>query len=158
MKKKIIIAGSVLLVLIALVITLCFTVFSLKAVEIDYRTSRTVLLQVEDEDIISAGEFKIGSPVLFHSKKEYKTKIEQYNPYIKVVNIETVFPDKLVVHICERQEVYAVAFNGGNYICDEELRVLRVDEAYQSNSSNPILLNFEKELIKHTKLVSILMR
>ena len=148
MKKKLIIASSFLVVLIALIITLSFTVFSLKTVEIDYRTSRTALMQVEDDDIISAGEFKLGSPVLFHSKKEYKEKIEGLNPYIKVINIETVFPDKFVVHICERQEVYAVEYDGGHYICDEDLRVLKVDEEYTSNNSNPILLNFENEFDK----------
>ena len=109
-----------------MIFLLAFTVFSLKSVTLDFRTSISNI-NATQEEIIESANFKMGGSVLIHGKKEYKKNIEDFNPYIKVINIETVFPSSFVVHLAERQEVYAIAFEGGYYICDEELRVLRID-------------------------------
>lgn len=91
----------------------------------------------------------MGKTVLIHSKKEYKKKIENFDPYLKVLNIETVFPSSFVVHLAERQEVYAIPFEYGHYICDEELRVLRISYTYSNTQENAILLTQEgKEITK----------
>lgn len=82
----------------------------------------------------------MGRTVLVHSKKAYKKKIENLDPYIKVINIETVFPSSFVVHLAERQEVFAVPFKSGYYICDENLRILRISYFYSSDQTNAILL------------------
>ena len=149
--KKWIIIISTLVAFIALIITLSFTAFSLKAVEIDFRTSTSFITsELTKEDIISAGKFKKGKPVFSHNKSQYKKNIDNLNPYIKVINIETVFPSKFVVHIAERQEIYAVkGLEEKYYICDEQMRILRIEEDYQNNSSSPMLLSqFEKPVLK----------
>lgn len=145
MKKKAIVVISVIVFLVGLLLLLSFTVFSLKSVEVDYRTSRTHIT-VSDEEIIESAKFKMGSSVLFQGKKGYAKNIENLNPYIKVVNIETVYPSSFVVHIAERQEVYAIEFENGHYICDETFRILRIDEEYKSDTTNAILLNFSTSL------------
>lgn len=139
--KKIIIALSGVLSILILLIILCFTAFSLKTVKIDFRTSLENITFSEKE-ILESGKFKKGGSVFFHGKTNYKKNLENFNPYIKVVNIETVFPSTFVVHLVERQEVFAIAFEGGYYICDEELRVLRIclnenndNETNDNNSS-----------------------
>ncbi|MCI8554965.1 MAG: FtsQ-type POTRA domain-containing protein [Clostridia bacterium] len=123
--KKIIIALSGVLSILILLIILCFTAFSLKTVKIDFRTSLENIT-LSEKEILESGKFKKGGSVFFHGKTSYKKNLENFNPYIKVVNIETVFPSTFVVHLVERQEVFAIAFEGGYYICDEELRVLRI--------------------------------
>lgn len=144
MKKKgwLIVLG-VTVAIVVLFVILSFTLFSLKHIEIDYRTS-TQNIEMTDEEIIESGNFKKGGSVFFHGKKNYINNIEEANPYIKVINIETVFPSKFVVHIAERQEVYAVESSFGYYICDEEMKVLRIQE--EADESLPILLQ-NKEVV-----------
>ena len=73
-------------------------------------------------------------------KKKAIANIESAYPYIKVVNIETVFPSTYVIHAAERLEVYAVPVEGGTLIVDEEFKVLRREEGeYQSGEDKPIL-------------------
>ena len=148
MKKKVIVAVSAMVLLLGLVVLFSFTVFSLKSVEIDFRTSHEKITAT-DEEIVETGGFKMGGSVFFHGKKEYQQRIENLSPYINVINIETVFPSTFVVHLAQRQEVYAVPFANGHYICDEEFRILRIDEAYESNSSNPILLVPEAPIVQN---------
>ncbi len=144
LKKWYFILGAVLALVIVAII-LCFTAFSLKTVSIDYRTSHPNISQmVSDKEIIEGGKFKKGKPVFFQNKKQYSKNIENFNPYIKVINIETIFPSKMVVHIAERQEVFAVkgkikideTEEECFYICDEQLRVLRIDIEVNDNVEN----------------------
>lgn len=90
----------------------------------------------------------MGRTTIIHGKKGYIKNLENFDPYIKVINIETKFPSSFVVHLRERQEVYAIEFDNGHYICDEELRVLRISDAYSPSQDNAILLNFEGIEIK----------
>ena len=140
MKKKVAVAVSLIVALVGLLLLLSFTVFSLKSVEVDFRTSHVHITATDDEIIETAG-IKKGGSVFLHGKKKYVEKIENFSPYIKVINIETVFPSTFVVHLAERQEIYAIPFENGHYICDEEFRVLRIDNAFESTYSNAILLN-----------------
>lgn len=140
-RKRIIIASATILGIIGVIILLLFTLFALRHVEVDFRTS-TLNLSATSEEIVEAGEFSYGGSVIFHSKKNYKKKLEKTFPYLKVVNIETVFPDKFVIHVAERQEVYAIEKDENEvYICDEEFKVLKIEENFTSNSSNAIFLS-----------------
>lgn len=138
MKKGWIIAISVIVAVIGLLVLLSFTVFSLKDIEIDWRTSKEYILKSDDE-IIENANFKKGS-VFFHGKKKYINQIEKYEPYIKVLNIETVFPSKFVIHVSERQEIFAVYHKEKYYICDDDFKVLRLADEFISDQSNSILL------------------
>lgn len=125
MKKKLFIAGGVIVGIIVVFVILCFTLFSLQMVEIDWRTSLSVLAG-KDSEIIESGDFSYGGSVFFMGKKSATKKIEEAFPYIKVVNIETVFPSKFVIHCAERQEVYAVEYENKWLILDEEFKVLNI--------------------------------
>ena len=74
--------------------------------------------------------------------------MESQNPYLKVINIETVFPNKLILHCAEREELFCIKGRDDlYYICDEELKILDVRESFENGKENPIFLNiFEKEL------------
>lgn len=139
MKKKWIIALSVIAAVIVLIVILSFTLFSLRTIELDFRTNKTYITATDDE-IIESGEIKMGGSVFFRSKNKYIEKIESKNPYIKVVNIETVFPSKFVIHVAERQEIFAVEHNDQFYITDDEFKVLRITDSYISDQTNAMLL------------------
>lgn len=145
-KKWWIISGCILTVII-LIIIFSFTVFSLKTVDIKYQTS-VKNITVQDEEIINSGNFKYKHTLLIHKKYNYIRNIEEFNPYIKVVNIETVFPSKLVVHIAERQEVYSIEDDDKCYICDEEMRVLRISKDLDSTPQNAMKVNLNVPLEK----------
>ena len=138
MKKKLAIIGGVAIGVIGLCVILCFTLFSLKTVEVDFRSSTTVLTG-QEQTIIDSGEFSYGGCVLFLGKRTCIEKIEKAHPYVKVVNIETVFPSKYIIHCTERQEVYAIKGDNKTFICDEEFKVLTVAEGeYQPAADKPI--------------------
>ena len=142
--KKLVIILGVILTLFVLLIIFMFTVFSLKSVEVDYLTTNDAIISLE-EDI--KNEISLGGTVLFKSKDEISKNIEKKYPYVKVVNIETVFPNKFVLHLAERQELFAVKTNSKFAILDEELKILDVRENFENGKDNPILLSvFESNL------------
>lgn len=118
---------SALVLVVGLILLLSYTFFSLKEVELDYRTSHTNITAT-DEEIIESGQIKMGGTVFFRNKAKIEENIENEFPYLNVINIETVFPSKFVIHLAERQEVYAIQGNEEYYICDEEFRVLDIEK------------------------------
>ncbi len=144
--KKILISLSSVVLLAAILVTLAFTVFSLKTVKIDWRTSHANVT-LSDQQLIDGGQFSFGSSVFFHSKKGYQEKIESLSPYLDVVNIETVFPSTFVIHLAQRQEVYAFSSSQQTLICDQNLRILRLEQDFSSTQDNAMLvqgLSFEE--------------
>ena len=132
-KLLFIVLGSLLAILIVAII-LMFTLFSLKTIDVSYASSSATILNYE-EDIKK--EISLGGTVFFKDKSKYINQIEKKYPYIKVVNIETKIPNKFVLHLAARQELYAVKVGGKYAILDEELKVLNICD----NSNNCIELN-----------------
>lgn len=137
-KKGWIITGVILIVLIAVIAILSFTLFSLKSVSVDFRTSMEGL-SISSEEIIEAGQFN-NTSVFFQKKSKNKENIEKTYPYIKVINIETVFPSSFVVHVAVRQEVYAIEQNEKVFYLDETLKVLKEVDDFLLSQDKPILL------------------
>ena len=125
--------------LIGLVVLLAYTFFALRHIEVDFRTSKNNVT-VTNQEIIDAGDIDMGGTVFFRDKEKYVQNIEEEYPYIKVINIETVFPNKFVIHVAERQEVYALEGEDYFYVCDEELRVLRISDNLDFSSTTAISL------------------
>lgn len=142
MKKKLLIIGGSVLGVLAVLVILCFTLFAVRSVKVNFRTSTSSNIPSQEE-IVEAGDFSYRMPVFFISKKTFAKNIEEKYPYVDVINIETRFPGTLVVHVKERQEIYAFVHNGKTYFCDNNLIVLRYidDSGYVSNSNNSILID-----------------
>ena len=144
-KKKLIITLSVVFSVIAVFLILCWTLFALSSVSVSFE-STTQNLNVTEKEIVDAGKFRYGASVLFEGKKKSVENINNYASqnenfaYIRVVNIETVFPNKFVVHIAEREELFALEQNGKYLICDRDFRVLREADSFTSLQDNAILL------------------
>jgi len=142
MKKFIIWAVSILS-FIGICAILCFTLFALNTVSVNFKSVPS-LYEANQQEIIESGEFLNGTSVFFMNKKTNQEKIEKAYPYVKVINIETVFPNKMVVHCIEREEFFAINFETSKYyICDEEFKILRIlDDTvlYESTQNSPVLV------------------
>lgn len=141
MKKKWIISLSAIGVVIITIVILCFTLFTVQNISIDYRTS--LVYQYNDDEIIAASKLEKGKSVLFLKKQQYIDNIEKAYPYLEVINIETSFPSKLTIHVRERQPFYAVK-NGERFmLLDSSLKVLEMVDEFSSTQTNAILLPFD---------------
>jgi len=145
LSKKLIISLSLLLSVVVVVLILFWTLFALSTVTVQFH-SNTLNLNITEKEIVEAGEFHYGASVLFDGKKKYNARLDKKvneNPnfaYLKVLNIETVFPNKYVVHVAEREELFAIEQGGQVLVCDRELRVLKILDEFVSTQMNAILV------------------
>ena len=89
-------------VFLTAIIVLGSTVFTLSTVEIGWLSTTKVLSATSDSKLIESAEFDKGESVFLLDKEKYRNKLEQNNPYIKVINLEIKFPNKLKVTVVER--------------------------------------------------------
>ena len=129
-KRLIVILG--ILFFIAFIVVLSSTVFTLQSVDLMFGqtlNAETTVFGTSDERaaVIESGNFDYGNCIFFMDKNENIKYLEQLNPYIKIVNIETKFPNKFVVHALEREELYSVRLSENSYaITDSTLKVLDI--------------------------------
>ena len=116
-----------------------FTVFLLKDVKVELKTgtehlTQEVVSEIENEAL------KTGGSVLFLGKEKLISRLEKQFPYLKIVNIETQIPNKLVIHAAEREELFAVNSGEKSYFLDEEFKILRVENSIYSKQENGAVL------------------
>ena len=144
--KKLTILISILLI-VTLVVVLASTVFTLKSVSFNFLNQRNVLASYEDEDYLSKIEVPYGDSIFFVDKEDLQDKLEKKNAYLQVIGIETTFPNNIVVHAGEREEVYAINFGNDTYaITDKSLKILRFcDYAYLTRDGylSPIVVDID---------------
>lgn len=150
MKNKSLVIILSVLAFIVLLVVLSSTIFCLKKVELNFM-SNTINLTDKNEDIISSAEFKYNQSIFFIDKSTYVKKLEENNPYLKVLNMETIFPNKLVINCVERNELFAIKSYENdefkNYlILDDELKILNLDENYTNLYTNSILVTLTNEI------------
>ena len=125
-KTKVLTTISVLLVVIVTIVVLCSTVFCVGSINVVWHTETRNLTEKETQVVASSG-INNGNSVFLVGKDEAIEKIEMQFPYIKVLSIETVFPNVLNIHAVEREPVFAVQLTENSYvITDEDFKVLDV--------------------------------
>lgn len=140
--KKATIICSIVFVLLIILVVLMFTVFLLKDVKVELKTgtehlTQEVVSEIENEAL------KTGGSVLFLGKEKLISRLEKQFPYLKIVNIETQIPNKLVIHAAEREELFAVNSGEKSYFLDEEFKILRVENSnYSKQENGAVLLSF----------------
>lgn len=138
-------------VFLTAIIVLCSTVFTLGTVEIGWLSTTKVLSSKTDSQIVESAEFKKGESIFLIDKEKYKQNLETNNPYLKVINLEIKFPNKLKVSVVEREELYALkvvntkAASGYSYVyLDYDLKVLKItDSQVVANQQNPAILTLQ---------------
>ena len=139
MSKKAIIILSVCLGVVAVVLILFWTLFALSSVTVKFHTT-TKNLTLTEAEIVEAGDFQYGACVFFDGKSKYidrlneKVQENENFAYLELVNIETIFPNRYVIHVAEREEVFAYQTENEVLILDDDLRVLRRENLADSAS------------------------
>lgn len=151
MKNKSLIIILSILASIVLIVILSSTIFCLKSVELNFM-SNTINLTNKQEEILTSGNFKYNQSIFFINKSNYIKKLEEQNPYIKITNIETVFPNKLVINCVERNELFIIkSYDGENFknylVVDDELKILSTLNEFTNLHTNPILISIEGERV-----------
>lgn len=158
--KKFMIWSIIFLSFIGVCVIFCFTIFALNSVSLDYRSSSYFYNDETLQEILDAGEFSNGSCVFFIDKEFSRKKIELAHPYVKVINIETIFPNKLIVHCIEREELFAINFEDNKYyICDEDLKILRITQNENDDfniQNSPIIIDGCGEINKDLNISDFL--
>ncbi len=155
-KSKILTIFLSLLAVVVLLVVLSSTLFAVSSVSVQFHSTKNVLASVDETEIAKSSNIKTGSNVFFLSKTKAKQKIEQTYPYIKVLNIETKFPNKIIIHAIERDKVFAFQKDDKYYVTDSDLKVLDiVDGVYLSEKTNPIKVSFDGEVCNKGEFLSV---
>lgn len=129
--KRLVIILSVFAFLV-LIAVLCSTVFTVKDVSINWLTTTPNITQSDDEFI---ADVEKGGSVFLLDKEAIIKRLEDKYPYLKVVSVEVKFPNKLVLHTAERQELYSLKIKDNKHaILDSDCKVLRIVTDSQLNA------------------------
>lgn len=126
-KRLIIILSSVFFVVVLCTI-LSFTLFRVHNVSLDFQNETTLFADEEKQnEIITSADINTKIPIYAINKASIIEKLEKRNPNLKVINIETVFPNKLIVHCAEREKTFCIKSRDDvYYICDDSLKILSI--------------------------------
>ena len=141
MKNKILISIVCCFAFVVLVVVLSSTVFTLKEIKIEFYDTNDQLITNHDtlkhfkdvnmQSIIDSAEFNMGENILLVKKEGYTDKLESKNPYLMVIALTTVFPNKIVIKVHEREELFAVKLDSDTHaITDGEMKVLRTTDSF----------------------------
>ncbi|MBQ7307633.1 MAG: FtsQ-type POTRA domain-containing protein [Clostridia bacterium] len=153
MKTKTLITTSIIICILLFLIILNSTVFCVKNININFLSTKVNVTQTEETILTNCISKKDYTNIFFVNKEKIKTNIQTKYPYIRVINIESVFPNTLNIHLIERQNFYSVKTSSGYYICDNVLGVTEKLQAFSSTPLNPIVLEGVK--IKNTITVGM---
>ena len=153
--KKLVVFISILAFLTVLIV-LNSTLFTLQSVSVNWMTTKYKLEQIQDDELVSS--INLGDSIFLINKKQIAEKLEKENPYLRVVGIETKFPNKLIVHSAERETLYAVSIGSNQYAVIDELgKVLDITTSivFAGNAlgAKPIKVTFSNALINANNFV-----
>lgn len=139
MKKRVQLICLSVLIFLAIFVVLSSAIFSFSNASVDYLTTQ-INTSINSENALKNSGLKYGKSIFFLNKKSAQNLLEKNNPYIKVVNIETVFPNSIIFHVAERQEMFAIKYENKYLIIDNEGKILNIKDNFVNNAQSAILL------------------
>lgn len=125
MKSKKLLVFLIVLVFIAVLIVVNSTVFTLQNVSVSWLSNTINLKNLHEDDVSSLIEK--GDSMFLLDKKEISKKLEKNYPYLRVVGIESKFPNKIVIYSAERNDLYAIKLADNEYaVVDDYGKVLGI--------------------------------
>ena len=138
MKKKNIIAWSIVVGVILAIGVICAMVFTLS--KIDFQLTAQISIPERSrlflegqtvssvqQNMLSSAEFNKGGNLLFMKFDNEIQNIEQANPYVKVEKIVRRFPNKITVYYSEREAVALLPVQNvekAYFVVDTDLKIL----------------------------------
>lgn len=116
----------ILIVFSIFVLVICLTsaLFMLKTVEVNFISFSSTIF--DSQSIINSGGFEYGKNVFLLSKSKYIENLELNNPYLKVINLETIFPNKVRINCTQRVGLFCVNVGQNYYIFDYDFKLLEI--------------------------------
>jgi len=145
--KRLIVLLSVLAFLTVLIV-INSTLFTLQKVSVNWLTTKYVLDLNNVKDYNITDKVHLGGSIFFVEKDEIAEDLERSFSYLRVVSIETKFPNKIVIHSAERESLYAVSLGSNRYaVLDEMGKVLNIstyERLFEGADlgTRPILVDF----------------
>ena len=141
MKNKKLVVCLIIFACLVVLVVLSSAIFALSNVSVNF-VYDSPSFEDKQQEIIDSADFAYGTNVLFLKKQPYISRLEKNFPYLKVLNIETKFPNKLVINCEERQEFFAVKLIDNTYaIIDEDYKILKKTSSFVNTQNNAILLD-----------------
>ena len=145
-KRLIVILG--VLVFLTVLIVVNSTIFTLQSVSINWLTTKYELENIKDYQITE--DVETGQSIFLVKKDQIASHLEKQYPYLRIVGIETKFPNKIVIHSAERECLYAIKLSDSEYaIIDELGKVLKLSNGsiFEGSEADlgtrPIVINFK---------------
>ena len=127
MKSKKLVVFLIVLAFLTVLIVLNSTLFTLQTISVNWLTTKSKLDDIKDYTLIESIEK--GESIFLLKKDEIKNNLEKKYPYLRIVSIETKFPNKIVIHSAERESMFAIKLADDNYAVVDELgKVLNANE------------------------------
>ncbi len=153
MKSKRLIVLLCVLAFLTVLIVINSTLFTLQTVSVNWLTTKYMLDVTNVKDYNITEKVELGGSIFLIKKDDISDKLEKQFPYLRVVSIETKFPNKLVIHSAERESLYAISLGSNNYaILDEQGKVLSkstYEKIFEGADlgTRPIVIDFESVAI-----------
>lgn len=117
MTKRRLLIVVIITIVFVLVFSFSSTVFELKVVDVAFynngqMVSYTPELSAIRQRIISETTFDYGSSIFFVSNDKYNGQIEYNEPNLKVLGMEKIFPNKLLIKMGRRDVSFYFVADG----------------------------------------------
>ena len=128
-----------ILIVITIVLLAC-TVFVVRSVSVESDVSSD---KIDEAQIIESSGLTIGRSIIAISKDKVITSIEKANPYVEVISVSRVFPNKIVVKVALRAGVMLLASSTGEdyVLVDSSLKVLNAANSIDALNINATLVS-----------------
>lgn len=149
MKSKRLIVLLSILAFLTVLIVINSTLFTLQKVSVNWLTTKYMIDLNGTKDYNITDEVDVGGSIFMLQKDDITAHLEKEFPYLRVVSIETKFPNKLVIHSAERESLYAVSMGNNMYAILDEMGKVLAKSSYKKIfegddlGTRPILINFE---------------
>lgn len=134
MKNKRVLYIFLILLIIVIIVLLSSVLFCINSATLSFTGTA---IQTDTQKIQNELNSKAFNQNIFLiNENKIISEIEKENPYIKVINIERIFPSSLKLHYTERKELYQLELNDNSYaVLDCYGKVLRISESITENVS-----------------------
>ncbi len=127
-----------ILAIVVLLVVLSSTVFAVSRIEVVWQSKTNHMQSRTENEIITNSGLTTGTNVFLVNKEEAADKLEKHYPYIKVLGIETAFPNLLKIHAIEREALFALYSGSSILLVDSEFKVIEKSSSFVSTRTNAI--------------------
>lgn len=136
MKKRRLFIILSLSFLVVFIFTLSSPLFTLKKVSLVFYDDNNCIVSTKNNKvyntsekinkIVSSAEFNYGTSLFTFEKDVYINRIDNKNPYLKLLNAQVVFPNKLKLSVKERVPCCYILSSKALFLLDNDYKILEI--------------------------------